>query len=255
MPRNYRFKRRRTSRRSNFRRRGYKRSYGRYGDERSKGVKGYLRSQGTIRNPSFNGYCPEGLETTLTYCETVQITTTAGVNDYYVWAGNSLFDPNVTGGGTQPFGFDQWAAIYTRYLVYASQATVEACITSTASVDTYTFKILLVPFSLTTALSSLSEDVVSQMPHAKSKTCSVYNEGQGNMLSSYISTARVYGVSPAYVEMDDTYGATMAANPSRLWGWWVKVNTMAEGGSTTYNVRMKIRYYCKLLQPDLSTGS
>lgn len=30
---------------------------------------------------------------------------------------NSLFDPEVTIGGHQPMGFDQWAAMYNRYLV------------------------------------------------------------------------------------------------------------------------------------------
>lgn len=37
---------------------------------------------------------------------------------YYTYTANSLFDPNQTGAGNQPVGFDQWAAFYLNYRVY-----------------------------------------------------------------------------------------------------------------------------------------
>lgn len=40
------------------------------------------------------------------------------VNGTYALNMNSLFDPDRTGAGTQPNGFDQWAAFYNRYCVY-----------------------------------------------------------------------------------------------------------------------------------------
>lgn len=44
----------------------------------------------------------------------------AGVYSYYFNA-TSLFDPNSSGGGHQPLGFDQWATIYAKYTVVGSK--------------------------------------------------------------------------------------------------------------------------------------
>lgn len=259
MPRGYQFKRRRTSRRGYKRggNKGFKGQYKRYGDvSSSRSIRSYLKSPGIVRIKSSMGAFPPGVETTLTYCETVSITTTSGVNDFYVWSGNSLFDPNVTGGGSQPFGLDQWGAIYNRYLVYGSQCTLEVCLSTTPSTaEQYTFKLTLVPFAQTTGLSSLGEDVVAEMPFAKTKTCNVYSEGTGNKLTSYASTAKVFGVPNAYVDLDDSFSALFTANPTRAWAWWVKVNSMSDDQSVTYKVRIRIKYYAKLYQNTLDTGS
>lgn len=255
MRRNYSSKRRKTSRRSfkgSFRR---KRAFSRYGDARSQGVKRYLAQPSVIRNPTWQGAFPAGIETTFTYCETVQITTTAGVNDFYVWSGNGIFDPNITGSGSQPFGFDQWTAVYNRYLVYGSQCTVE--IAPTSSTQTlYTFKITLVPYPLASGLSTTSADVIAEMPFAKTKTGTIYTVGNGgNQLTSYATTAKVFGVSRQAIDSDDTYAAAVSANPSKQWSWWVHCNNLTDDGSTTYNVRIRIKYYAKMWQDVLSSGS
>lgn len=252
----YSSKRRKTSRRSfkkgSFRRKG---DFSRYGDQKSRGIKGYLQQPSVIRNPSRLGSFPAGIETTFTYCETVAITTTSGVNDYYVWAGNDLFDPNITGGGSQPFGYDQWTAVYNRYRVYGSQCTVE--IAPTSSTQTlYTFKLTLVPWNLSAGLASLGEDVVAEMPFAKTKTGTIYTVGSGgNSITSYCSTAKIYGVSNAQVDIDDTYAALYTASPGKRWAWWVKLNNLTDDGTTSYNVRVRIKYYAKMWQNALDIGS
>lgn len=59
---------------------------------------------------------PDRLSTVLTYADNAQ---TAGVPTYATryWALNSVYDPDATGAGHQPRFFDQYAAIYARYLV------------------------------------------------------------------------------------------------------------------------------------------
>ncbi len=41
------------------------------------------------------------------------------------WRANSVFDPNLTGVGGQPPGFDQWAAFYSRYVVLGATIRCE----------------------------------------------------------------------------------------------------------------------------------
>ena len=48
----------------------------------------------------------------------------AGVVDGRVFSANSMFDPDVTGGGHQPLMHDQMAVIYTKYLVIGAKITV-----------------------------------------------------------------------------------------------------------------------------------
>lgn len=63
--------------------------------------------------------------TSLTYCEH-GITVDPGIASagVYVFAANGLYDPNHTGVGHQPAGFDQYMALYNEYLVVGSTITV-----------------------------------------------------------------------------------------------------------------------------------
>lgn len=46
---------------------------------------------------------------------------------YWQFRINSLFDPDFTGTGSQPVGFDQWMALYDRYRVLAVETDVFIC--------------------------------------------------------------------------------------------------------------------------------
>lgn len=46
---------------------------------------------------------------------------TAGAAAQYVFSANGLYDPNITGTGHQPLGFDQMMAMYDHYVVIGSQ--------------------------------------------------------------------------------------------------------------------------------------
>lgn len=72
------------------------------------------------------GPAPKSMRVVLRYAESL-ITVdggAAGTSDAYVFSANGLFDPNITGTGHQPRGFDQYMALYTSYVVVASRITV-----------------------------------------------------------------------------------------------------------------------------------
>jgi len=58
------------------------------------------------------------------YCETISINTGAGYAGDYVFLANSLYDPNVTGTGHQPYGFDTMTTLYDHYTVIGSKCIV-----------------------------------------------------------------------------------------------------------------------------------
>lgn len=49
------------------------------------------------------------------------------------FAANDLYDPNVTGGGHQPLGFDQLMALYNHFHVISSKIRVDFCTQSGSS--------------------------------------------------------------------------------------------------------------------------
>lgn len=68
-----------------------------------------------------------GLRTqkSLRYQESVLLTgSTLNLANAYVFSANGLFDPNVTGTGHQPMGFDQMMVAYNHYTVIASRIIV-----------------------------------------------------------------------------------------------------------------------------------
>lgn len=92
----------------------------------------------TYWNPPMGsiGYMPRSMSTQHRYCEEISLTTdnTTGLTgSEYVFRLNSLFDPNETGAGHQPRGFDQMAEIYKRYCVWKVDVNVKVTGVSTAS--------------------------------------------------------------------------------------------------------------------------
>jgi hypothetical protein len=56
----------------------------------------------------------------MVYSEKVTFTMTSGALASYVFSGNGLYDPNITGTGHQPYGYDLYNVLYRRYVVHSS---------------------------------------------------------------------------------------------------------------------------------------
>lgn len=73
---------------------------------------------------------PDYYTTTLKYCEMINLDVgiaTTAVS--YVYRANSLFDPNYTGTGHQPMGFDDLSRIYNKYSVIKAHMKVRFAMT------------------------------------------------------------------------------------------------------------------------------
>lgn len=68
---------------------------------------------------------------TLTYADTGTLNGGAAIAANYQYNLNSLFDPDRSGTGHQPGGFDQWANFYNRYRVFRVRYTVDFVSAST----------------------------------------------------------------------------------------------------------------------------
>lgn len=70
----------------------------------------------------------------LTYCDIIEINPgLGGALGTYTFRANSLYDPNFTGTGHQPLGFDQWAGFYRHYVVIGAKCIVKAVSTDSSN--------------------------------------------------------------------------------------------------------------------------
>jgi len=69
---------------------------------------------------------PARVTVRLRYNTSPTITVGTGVATNYVFAANSIFDPDVTGTGHQPYGHDTYATIYNQYQVKKATIVVTA---------------------------------------------------------------------------------------------------------------------------------
>ena len=74
----------------------------------------------------FNGGFPKQVFTTLKYRYTGVLNPGAGgTNSVQIFRCNSVYDPDATGVGNQPRGYDEWSALYNHMNVKRSKITVE----------------------------------------------------------------------------------------------------------------------------------
>lgn len=76
---------------------------------------------------------PSSIRRRLTYYDTGNLTVTSGTLNYTVFSANGLYDPNISGIGHQPTGFDQMMVFFDHYVVVSCRATVNWFNTSSAS--------------------------------------------------------------------------------------------------------------------------
>lgn len=84
-------------------------------------------TRGRGRFPTmYNMPMPQAMVTTLRYTDPVTINPAIGAAGGWAFSANGLFDPNITGTGHQPMGFDQLMAFYNHYEVIGARIKMTA---------------------------------------------------------------------------------------------------------------------------------
>ena len=84
------------------------------------------------KDSSFNPF-PTSQMVKFRYCQSVNINPAAGLTASHLFIANGLYDPDYTGTGHQPYGFDQWMAIYNHYIVESAVITVQFVSSATSA--------------------------------------------------------------------------------------------------------------------------
>lgn len=158
----------------------------------------------------------------------------------YKWNLNSLFDPNKTGTGHQPYGFDTYATLYNRYRVFKVKAIIKACCSSGV------YKITALANNNVSTESSAS--LAAEKPGAITKTLEV---SRGATIVRTYNLPRLNGSTSAAYKSDDRFQALCSASPTETIILHLVHSTMTDGtpgsGAVAYNVTFI--FYAEFFDP------
>jgi len=96
---------------------------------------------------------PKSMTVKLKYYEALSLNAVGGGTSVNVFSANGCYDPNITGTGHQPRGFDQYMAFYQKGCVTSSKVTVKGIITNNADA-TLSSGLLFVALSPTSVVAA-----------------------------------------------------------------------------------------------------
>jgi len=165
----------------------------------------------SVQPSRFTGLSPE-LTLTFRYVQLFTFTNLTTVAQNQVMRLNSVFDPDVSGAGTQPYLFDQMVDKYNRYRVLSTTWKVTF---SSPSLSTH---VLVVPTNadMTTAVvDAPTYTGATMLPYAHSTIVS----GSGGIsysIDAAMSLHTLNGVSMAEYKSDDRFASTVSTSPIEL---------------------------------------
>ena len=164
-----------------------------------------------------------------------------------VFRGNSCYDPDYTGAGVQPYGWDQLCpTFYTHYNVRSSKITVYPTVKQTTTSDFCPmFECIIVPYR-ETSIPYVEISDLRRMPYARSIQFGAQSASMKHArVTSYCTTKSMWGKE---VANDSDAIGQYNGNPVNTWYWFVFLDntTWATGTAITVKFDVKIVYYTKL---------
>lgn len=193
----------------------------------------------TVNNPTG---VPDVLRTKLVYSD--QFTIEPGQFTYgaQIMAGNSVYDPDTSGIGHQPRGYDQWSVFYNKYRVYASGIKVHFFSDRSSSEGLTNVWIMPTseePSGLSYGIASINEN-----PYGKSGALVPYVGKGTTFMKHYMSTMKIFGEKS--ISEDGYEGRTgnfaTGADPENLW-WWTIGGQSVNNDNLRMHATITMTYY------------
>jgi len=155
---------------------------------------------------------------------------------------NSLFDPDFTGVGHQPFGFDQMALLYRRYKV---NAVLIKLTWSDPTADGMFAAVTIQPPGEPASLTGATSQAVAEQPMSTVKVLNATGS-QKAYIKQFVPISTISGVTPLQFKSDVTnFQALTTANPALT--PWLRFSAGSDRGTAgvTLQCRMDLTYYCQ----------
>lgn len=150
-------------------------------------------------------FLPQEYHTRLIYSDSANIAPALTTYSDKIWNLNSVYDPDQSGAGHQPHGYDQLAALYSRYRVKGVYVELEA-----RQRANHGLQVALLPNNSTAGI------LMSQALESPEGATQVITSSNASpvLIKRYFDCAQITGVSRATYMADDRYQAQVGSNPS-----------------------------------------
>lgn len=188
---------------------------------------------------------PERYKAKFRYAQTVQVSTgSAGVTGTSQrYSLSSMYDPDITGLGHQPYGFDQFDAFYGKYKVDKCKVTL-VWSTVGASSDVACLSAIQ-PSNVATNISGTNLDTLIE----KQICNSIYLSPSGNNRvveqTFTVDLRKIFGVKSGQYD-DEAYEAAFNASPTNQVYLDVNVASPSGASSVTCTCSVLIEYMCTM---------
>jgi hypothetical protein len=193
------------------------------------------------------GFFPNVMVRNMKYTAYLNLgTVTSGSTFLTVFRLNSIFDPDKTNTGHQPYFYDTASLIYNKYVVLSCNWRV--CVPSTSQVLEYC--VAAVNGSFPALSGSADFQTMSEYPCAEIKPCS----GVPSVLSGRIDNWVLTGKTKAKYLSDDVYAALFSASPAE--GMELGIMTFnVDASSATHRISVELNYKVQCYDPILQSAS
>lgn len=174
----------------------------------------------------------------LKYVEELIISLSSSITSDYVFNLNSLFDPNQTSTGHQPYGYDTLTTLYNRYRVYKTGYKIT--VYPTVSVNGTTWIVLN---NSQSSMGGTDQTLLSEWPRARS-----YNWRLDDpvVIKGFASLPKITGVSSEQYRTDDRFQATVSSSPTEQICLHMVNNSPTAG---TYRIRVELYFHSEFWDP------
>lgn len=179
--------------------------------------------------------------------QTFSLTTLVGSQQLYRM--NSLFDPDKTGSGHQPYGYDQITPLYLRYRVLRFRYKI----TFATSSSDYFALVIPINGALASAITNLTTFTqAAESPRGRSTIVS--STTRSIIMRGNLALNALNGTTQIEYLADDRFQAAVSSNPTEVIdlaiGWF-----NPSGGTITVNFGAELIYECDIHDPILQVQS
>jgi hypothetical protein len=187
---------------------------------------------------------PHTLHTKLKYAEHVDISGPSGAVGLYVFNASSLYDPNYTGVGHQPRGFDQIMPLYDHFVVLRSRMKVQL-------VNTSQTLLVMGGVAVSAAVTNQGDwDDYAEGPWSSVGSLGLtYTSGHSPpyFFEASYDAKKNLGI-PDPLTSDKLQG-TISANPTDNAFYHIFIQDAAETSTVSTRALVEIEYDCAFIEP------
>lgn len=178
----------------------------------------------------------------LKYVQRIPLVITSGATDIQYFRANSMYDPDYSGAGVQPTGFDQYMTFYQRWRVHASSCKLQVSSIGTTA-PAQNFQIVMTP---ETAVANYTDiDSASASVYAKQLLFNINTNV--NTIKLFSTTRKQFGLNKETVatENDFTGDASNDLPAANQWWWAIYVNVPDRTSTGTLYGFFTVTYFCE----------